>query len=83
MIGNHNASCTKRWKCNFCEVEHTWIATKIKAHLGGLRGHDIVSCPNVLEVVFVFFSPRFPLMVLMGNSKMSTASTNATQNLGL
>jgi hypothetical protein len=39
-----------------------------------------VSCPNVFQAVFVFFSPRLPLVALMGNYGMSTTSTNVTQN---
>jgi hypothetical protein len=53
----------------------------IKAHLGGLQGHDIVSCPNVHEVMSIFFSPQLPPMASMGNFWMSTTSTNFTQNL--
>jgi hypothetical protein len=77
VIGNHNASSTKSWKCNFCEVEHIGVATKIKTYLGGLQGHDIVSCPNISKTMFIFFSPRLPPMASMGNSRMSITSTNA------
>ncbi len=80
MIGNHNAQGTKRWKCNFCEVEHIGVAIRIKAHLGGLGGHHIVSCPNVLKAMCVLFSPRLPRVASMGNSGMSTTSTNVAQN---
>jgi hypothetical protein len=80
MIGNHNAPGTRSCKCNFCEVEHIGVAIRIKAHLGGLRGHDIVSCPNILETMFVLFSPRLPRVASMGNYGMSTTSTNVGQN---
>jgi len=39
-----------------------------------------VSCPNVLEIVFVLFSPRLPHVASMGNYGMSTTSTNVAQN---
>jgi hypothetical protein len=83
VIDNHNALNAKRWKCNFCEVDHTRVATKIKTNLGGLQGHDIVSCPNIFKTMSIFFSPKLPLVASMGNSRMSTASTNVAQNLGL
>jgi hypothetical protein len=80
VIGNHNASNTKRWKSNFCEVEHIGVATKIKTYLGSLQGYDIMSCPNGSETMFILFSPIIPLVVSMGNYRMSTTSTNVTQN---
>ncbi len=51
----------------------------IKTNLGGLQGHDIVSYPNISKPMFIFFSLKFPLVALMGNSRMSIASTNVTQ----
>jgi hypothetical protein len=83
VIGNHNALSAKKWKCNFCEVEDTRVATKIKKDLGGLQGHDIVSCPNISKTMFIYFSPRSPLVASMGNFKMFSASTNVAQNSGL
>jgi hypothetical protein len=38
---------TKQLKCNFCEEKHTSGTSKIKEHLGILRGHDIVGSFNV------------------------------------
>jgi hypothetical protein len=61
-------------------VEHTWVATKIKTDLGGLQGHDIVSCPNISKTMFIFFSPRLRPMASMGNSRMSITSTNVAWN---
>jgi hypothetical protein len=78
VIGNHNASSAKRWKCNFCEVAHKGIAAMIKTNLGGLQGHDIVSYPNISKPLSIFFSLGLPLMASMGNFRVSIASTNAT-----
>ena len=40
-----------RFKCNFCEQDFPGGASRIKAHLAGIPGHDIKACnavpPNV------------------------------------
>jgi hypothetical protein len=42
-----------------------------------------VPCPNVLEAMSPFFSPKFAPMDAMGNSNMSTMSTLIAQCLRL
>jgi hypothetical protein len=57
---------------------------KIKAHLDGLCGHDmIVPCPNILEAMSPLFSSQFAPMDAMGYSSMSIISTLVAQCLRL
>ena len=39
------------FKCNFCHGEFPGGATRIKAHLAGVSGHDIVACVAVSQEV--------------------------------
>ena len=40
-----------RFKCNFCHGDFAGGATRIKAHLAGVSGHDIVACVAVSQEV--------------------------------
>lgn len=40
-----------RFKCNFCRGDFSGGATRIKAHLAGVSGHDIVACAAVSQEV--------------------------------
>ena len=39
------------FKCNFCHGDFAGGATRIKAHLAGVSGHDIVACVAVSQAV--------------------------------
>ena len=40
-----------RFKCNFCEQDFPGGASRIKAHLAGIPGHDIKACNAVPQDV--------------------------------
>ena len=40
-----------RFKCNFCHGDFPGGATRIKAHLAGVSGHNIVACVAVSQEV--------------------------------
>ena len=40
-----------RFKCNYCEQDFSGGASRIKSHLAGVRGHDIVACNAVPQDV--------------------------------
>ena len=40
-----------RFKCNYCEQDFSGGASRIKAHLAGVPGHDIVACNAVPQDV--------------------------------
>ncbi len=46
-VSNYYCANTKQLKCNFCEKKHVNGTSKIKKHLGNLRGHDIVGSFDV------------------------------------
>jgi hypothetical protein len=81
IISNLNGLETKRWKCNFYKAEHIVVATRVKAHLGGVRGQNIVACLNVLPEVCVLYAPILAHLPLSRNFGTLIASVGGSQGL--
>ena len=63
-----------RFKCNFCEQDFPGGASRIKAHLAGVPGHDIVACNAVPQDV------QKKAQATQGtNKKLKSASTSASK----
>ena len=42
-----NTGGGKKWECRLCDLPITGSATKLRAHLFGIRGEGVTACPNV------------------------------------
>ena len=61
------------FKCKFCECNFAGGATKIKAHLAGVKGHDIDICKKVPKKV----QEEVSLKTGQPNKKLKGASTSS------
>ena len=61
------------FKCKFCDHVLTGGATRIKAHLVGVVGHDIVVCVAVSEEV-----QKEAMATQESNKKLKSASTSSS-----
>lgn len=52
VLGTYEASGSEKWECKFCSHVAGGSATRIKAHLLGLKGQGICACPNVPKDVY-------------------------------
>ena len=73
-----------RFKCNFCEQDFPGGASRIKAHLAGVPGHDIKACNAVPQEVQVKAQPitqkKREAQATQGtNKKIKSASTSASK----
>ena len=63
-----------RFKCNFCEKDFPGGASRIKAHLAGVPGHDIKACNAVPPDV------QNKAKATQGtNKRLKSASTSASK----
>ena len=60
------------FKCSFCEHDFRGGATRLKAHLAGVVGHDIVACKAVTEQV-----RKAAQATQESNKKLKSASTSS------
>ena len=73
-----------RFKCNFCEQDFSGGASRIKAHLAGVPGHDIKACNAVPQEVQVkaqaITQKKREAQATQGtNKKIKSASTSASK----
>ncbi|XP_030937839.1 putative disease resistance protein RGA3 [Quercus lobata] len=64
-----------RFKCKFCECNFAGGATRIKAHLAGVKGHDIDICKKVPKKV----QEEASLNIGQPNKKLKGASTSRAE----
>ncbi|KAM3750055.1 hypothetical protein ACB098_04G008600 [Castanea mollissima] len=72
-----------RFKCNFCKRDFAGGASRIKAHLAGVSGHDIVACdavpPDVQNQARATQKKREAQATQGTNKKLKSASTSASK----
>ncbi|KAF3973735.1 hypothetical protein CMV_002854 [Castanea mollissima] len=70
--------------CNYCEKEFTGGATRIKAHLAGIPGHDIQACnavPQDVQEKAQATQKKRETQVTQGtNKKLKSVSTSASKS---
>ena len=64
-----------RFKCKFCECNFAGGATRIKAHLAGVKGHDIDICRKVPKKV----QEEASLNIGQPNKNLKGASTSRAE----
>ena len=74
-----------RFKCNYCEQNFSGGASRIKAHLAGVQGHDIVACnavpQDVQEKAQATQKKKREAQVTQGtNKKLKSVSTSASKS---
>ena len=72
-----------RFKCNFCEKDFPGGASRIKAHLAGVPGHDIKACnavPLDVQNKAKATQKKREAQATQGtNKKLKSASTSASK----
>ena len=72
-----------RFKCNFCEKDFPGGASRIKAHLAGVPGHDIKACnavpPDVQNKAKATQIRREAKATQGTNKRLKSASTSASK----
>ncbi|KAF3945873.1 hypothetical protein CMV_027798 [Castanea mollissima] len=72
-----------KFKCNYCKRDFAGGASRIKAHLAGVSGHDIVACntvpPDVQNQARATQKKREALATQGTNKKLRSASTSASK----
>ena len=73
-----------RFKCNFCKQDFPGGASRIKAHLAGVPGHDIKACnavpQEVQEKAQAITQKKREAQATQGtNKKLKSASTSASK----
>ena len=73
-----------RFKCNYCEQDFSGGASRIKAHLAGVPGHDIKACNavprEVQEKAQGIIQKKREAQATQGNNKkLKSASTSASK----
>ncbi|KAF3947412.1 hypothetical protein CMV_026450 [Castanea mollissima] len=72
-----------KFKCNYCKRDFAGGASRIKAHLAGVSGHDIVACntvpPDVQNQARATQKKREALATQGTNKKLKSASTSASK----
>ena len=73
-----------RFKCNYCQQDFPGGASRIKAHLAGIPGHDIKACNAVPQDVqekaqAITQKKREAQATQETNKKLKSASTSATK----
>ena len=73
-----------RFKCNFCKQDFPGGASRIKAHLAGVPGHDIKACNAVPQEVqekaqAITQKKREAQATQRANKKLKSASTSASK----
>ena len=73
-----------RFKCNYCKQEFSGGASRIKAHLAGVPGHDIVACnavPQDVQEKAQATQKKREAQVTQGtNKKLKSVSTSASKS---
>ncbi|KAK7850431.1 putative disease resistance protein rga4 [Quercus suber] len=73
-----------RFKCNYCGRNFPGGASRIKAHLAGVRGHDIVACnavPQDVQEKAQATQKKREAQVTQGtNKKLKSVSTSASKS---
>ena len=73
-----------RFKCNYCEQEFSGGALRIKAHLAGVPGHDIVACnavPQDVQEKAQATQKKRDAQVTQGtNKKLKSVSSSASKS---
>ena len=73
-----------RFKCNYCEQDFSGGASRIKAHLAGVPGHDIVACnavpQDVQEKAQATQKKREAQVTQGNNKKLKSVSTSASKS---
>nr|POE68525.1 putative disease resistance protein rga3 [Quercus suber] len=80
----HAVKVNGRFKCNFCEQDFPGGASRIKAHLAGVPGHDIKACNavprEVQEKAQALIQKKREAQATQGtNKKLKSASTSASK----
>ncbi|XP_075661639.1 putative disease resistance protein RGA4 [Castanea sativa] len=72
-----------KFKCNYCQRDFSGGASRIKAHLAGVSGHDIVACdavpPDVQNQARATQKKREAQATQGTNKKLKSASTSASK----
>ena len=73
-----------RFKCNYCGRDFSGGASRIKAHLAGVQGHDIKACdavtPDVKEKAQAITQKKREAQATQGtNKKLKSASTSTSK----
>ncbi|KAF3957357.1 hypothetical protein CMV_017630 [Castanea mollissima] len=72
-----------KFKCNYCKRDFAGGASRIKAHLAGVSGHDIVACdavpPDVQNQARATQKKREAQATQGTNKKLKSASTSASK----
>ena len=73
-----------RFKCNYCEQDFSGGASRIKAHLAGVPGHDIVACnavPQDVQKKAQATQKKGEAQVTQGtNKKLKSVSTSTSKS---
>ena len=73
-----------RFKCNYCKQEFSGGASRIKAHLAGVPGHDIVACnavpQDVQEKAQATQKKRDAEVTQGTNKKLKSVSSSASKS---
>ena len=72
---DHAKNENGRFKCNYCQQDFPGGASRIKAHLAGIPGHDIKACNAVPQDV------QEKAQATQGtNKKLKSVSTSASKS---
>ncbi|KAL4631819.1 hypothetical protein ACB092_04G005100 [Castanea dentata] len=81
---DHAEKLKDGFKCNYCEKKFTGGASRIKAHLAGIPGHDIQACnavpQEVQEKAQATQKKREPQVTQGTNKKLKSVSTSASKS---
>ena len=80
---DHAKNENGRFKCNYCKQDFSGGASRIKAHLAGIPGHDIKVCnavpQDVQEKAQATQKKREAQATQETNKKLKSASTSASK----
>ncbi|KAL4631806.1 hypothetical protein ACB092_04G004100 [Castanea dentata] len=81
---DHAEKLNDRFKCNYCEQNFPGGASRIKAHLAGIPGHDIQACnavPQDVQEKAQATQKKRETQVTQGtNKKLKSVSTSASKS---
>ena len=81
---DHAKNENGRFKCNYCGQDFAGGASRIKAHLAGVPGHDIVACnavPQDVQEKAQATQKKRDAQVTQGtNKKLKSVSSSASKS---
>ena len=81
---DHAKNENGRFKCNYCQQDFPGGASRIKAHLAGIPGHDIKACnavPQDVQEKAQATQKKREAQVTQGtNKKLKSVSTSASKS---